>query len=74
MIHYLVPGAVDFTVDPKRLSSALSQVSLMDVMSEQQLAGLLREAAVAEVSVFDVVDDVRREVGQGSVLGQERGA
>ena len=32
--------AVDFTVDPKRLASALKQVSLMDVVSDKSLAGL----------------------------------
>jgi hypothetical protein len=32
--------AVDFTVDPKRLASGLSQVSLMDVVSDEQLAAL----------------------------------
>ena len=35
-----LPHAVDFTVDPKRLASGLNQVSLMDVVSSQQLAGL----------------------------------
>ncbi|MCY1074687.1 hypothetical protein [Archangium lansingense] len=35
-----LPHAVDFTVDPKRLASGLNQVSLMDVVSDQQLAGL----------------------------------
>jgi hypothetical protein len=33
-----LPHAVDFTVDPKRLSRGLNQVSLMDVVSQQQLA------------------------------------
>ncbi|AKJ00702.1 hypothetical protein ATI61_120101 [Archangium gephyra] len=35
-----LPHAVDFTVDPKRLANGLNQVSLMDVVSDQQLAGL----------------------------------
>ncbi|MFE8595360.1 hypothetical protein [Archangium violaceum] len=35
-----LPHAVDFTVEPKRLASGLNQVSLMDVVSDQQLAGL----------------------------------
>ncbi|HSP80401.1 MAG TPA: hypothetical protein VLQ93_17855 [Myxococcaceae bacterium] len=35
-----LPHAVDFTVDPRRLARGLSQVSLMDVVSDQQLAGL----------------------------------
>ncbi|PTL76475.1 hypothetical protein [Vitiosangium sp. GDMCC 1.1324] len=35
-----LPHAVDFTVDPKRLASGLNQVSLMDVVSDQQLAGI----------------------------------
>lgn len=35
-----LPHAVDFTVDPKRLASGLNQVSLLDVVSDQQLAGL----------------------------------
>jgi hypothetical protein len=34
------PHAVDFTVDPKRLARGLNQVSLMDVVSEQQLAAM----------------------------------
>ncbi|WP_309890463.1 hypothetical protein [Archangium sp.] len=34
------PHAVDFTVDPKRLARGLKQVSLMDVVSEQQLAAM----------------------------------
>lgn len=42
-----LPHAVDFTLDPKKLARGLSQVSLMDVMSNQQLAGLF--AASAEV-------------------------
>jgi hypothetical protein len=35
-----LPHAVDFTVDPKRLASGLKQVSLMDVVNNQQLAGI----------------------------------
>lgn len=35
-----LPHAVDFTVDPRRLARGLSQVSLMDVVSDQELAGL----------------------------------
>ncbi len=38
---------MDFTADPKKVARALSQVSLMDIMSNQQLAGLF--AASAEV-------------------------
>jgi hypothetical protein len=34
------PHAVDFTVEPKRLARGLNQVSLMDVVNDQQLAGL----------------------------------
>jgi hypothetical protein len=34
------PHAVDFTVDPKRLARGLNQVSLMDVVSNEQLAGI----------------------------------
>jgi hypothetical protein len=36
-----LPHAVDFTADPKKVARALSQVSLMDVMSNPQLASLL---------------------------------
>ena len=32
--------AVDFTVDPRRLANGLKQVSLMDVVGDQHLAGL----------------------------------
>jgi hypothetical protein len=32
--------AVDFTLDPKRVSRGLAQVSLMDVMKDKKLAGL----------------------------------
>ncbi|WP_225413322.1 hypothetical protein [Stigmatella hybrida] len=35
-----LPRAVDFTADPKRMAAALSQVSLMDIVSDQQLAAL----------------------------------
>jgi hypothetical protein len=35
-----LPHAVEFTVDPKRLARGLNQVSLMDVVSDQQLAGI----------------------------------
>lgn len=35
-----LPHAVDFTLDPKKVARALSQVSLMDIMSNQQLASL----------------------------------
>jgi hypothetical protein len=35
-----LPHAVDFTVDPKRLASGLNQVSLMDVVSNERLAGI----------------------------------
>jgi hypothetical protein len=42
-----LPHAVDFTVDPKKVARGLSQVSLMDIVSNQQLAGLF--AASAEV-------------------------
>ena len=40
-----LPHAVDFTADPKRVARALSQVSLMDVMSNQQLAALFAMSA-----------------------------
>jgi hypothetical protein len=40
-----LPHAVDFTADPKQVSRALSQVSLMDVMANQQLAGLFAVSA-----------------------------
>ena len=33
-----LPHAVDFTVDPKRLARGLNQVSLMDIVNDQQLA------------------------------------
>ncbi|HEX8704062.1 MAG TPA: hypothetical protein VF815_34840 [Myxococcaceae bacterium] len=36
-----LPHAVDFTADPKKVARALSQVSLMDIMSNPQLSGLL---------------------------------
>jgi hypothetical protein len=36
-----LPHAVDFTVDPKKVARGLSQVSLMDVMGNQVLAGLM---------------------------------
>ena len=39
--------AVDFTLDPKKVARALSQVSLMDVMGDDHLAGMF--AASAEV-------------------------
>jgi hypothetical protein len=32
--------AVDFTLDPKRVSQGLAQVSLMDVMKDKQMAGI----------------------------------
>ncbi|MDC0713456.1 hypothetical protein POL68_33640 [Stigmatella sp. ncwal1] len=35
-----LPRAVDFTVDPKRVAAALSQVSLMDIVSDQQFAAI----------------------------------
>ena len=35
-----LPHAVDFTMDPKRLSRGLNQVSLMDVVSQQELAAI----------------------------------
>lgn len=35
-----LPHAVDFIVDPKKLASALKQVSLMDVVSDKSMAGL----------------------------------
>ncbi len=40
-----LPHAVDFIVDPKRVARGLSQVSLMDVMGSQQLAGLFAVSA-----------------------------
>ena len=40
-----LPHAVDFTVEPKRVARALSQVSLMDVMGNQQLAPLFAVSA-----------------------------
>ena len=40
-----LPHAVEFTVDPKKVARALSQVSLMDVMGSQQLAGLFAVSA-----------------------------
>ncbi|WP_224242179.1 hypothetical protein [Hyalangium gracile] len=40
-----LPHAVDFTADPKRAARALSQVSLLDIMSNQQLAGLFAMSA-----------------------------
>ncbi len=40
-----LPHAVDFTADPKRMARALSQVSLMDVMANQQLAALFAMSA-----------------------------
>jgi hypothetical protein len=40
-----LPHAVDFTADPKKVARALSQVSLMDVMGSQQLAGLFAVSA-----------------------------
>jgi hypothetical protein len=40
-----LPHAVDFTVDPKKVARGLSQVSLMDVMGSQQLAGLFAVSA-----------------------------
>jgi hypothetical protein len=40
-----LPHAVDFTVDPKKVARGLSQVSLMDIVSNQQLAGLFAMSA-----------------------------
>jgi hypothetical protein len=40
-----LPHAVDFTLDPKKVARGLSQVSLMDIMSNQQLAGLFAMSA-----------------------------
>jgi hypothetical protein len=40
-----LPHAVDFTVDPKKVARGLSQVSFMDVMGNQVLAGLLFASA-----------------------------
>jgi hypothetical protein len=40
-----LPHAVDFTVDPKKVARGLSQVSLMDVMGNQVLTGLLLASA-----------------------------
>ncbi len=42
-----LPHAVDFTLDPKKVARGLAQVSITDIMSSQQLAGLF--AASAEV-------------------------
>jgi hypothetical protein len=40
-----LPHAVDFTADPKKVARGLSQVSLMDIMGSQQLAGLFAMSA-----------------------------
>lgn len=40
-----LPHAVDFIADPKRVARGLSQVSLMDIMSNEQLAGLFAMSA-----------------------------
>lgn len=40
-----LPHAVDFTADPKKVARGLSQVSLMDIMGNQQLAGLFAASA-----------------------------
>jgi hypothetical protein len=38
---------MDFTMDPKKVARGLSQVSLIDIMSNQQLAGLFAASAEA---------------------------
>lgn len=40
-----LPHAVDFTADPKKVARGLSQVSLIDIMTNQQLAGLFAASA-----------------------------
>ena len=40
-----LPRAAEFTVDPKQVARGLSQVSLLDIMSDQQLAGLFALSA-----------------------------
>lgn len=40
-----LPHAVDFTMDPRKVARSLSQVSLLDVMGNQQLAGLFAMSA-----------------------------
>jgi hypothetical protein len=42
-----LPHAMDFTMDPKKVARGLSQVSLIDIMSNQQLAGLFAASAEA---------------------------
>ncbi|HYI00535.1 hypothetical protein [Hyalangium sp.] len=42
-----LPHAVDFTADPKKVARGLSQVSLIDIMSNQQLVGLFAMSAEA---------------------------
>jgi hypothetical protein len=42
-----LPHAVDFTADPKKVARGLSQVSLMDIMANQQLASLFAMSAEA---------------------------
>ncbi|MBN1208413.1 MAG: hypothetical protein JXB05_26370 [Myxococcaceae bacterium] len=39
------PHAVDFTADPRKVARGLNQVSLLDIMSNQQLAGLFAMSA-----------------------------
>jgi hypothetical protein len=40
-----LPHAVDFTLDPKKVARALNQVSLMDIVGNQQLIGLFTASA-----------------------------
>lgn len=40
-----LPRPAEFTVDPKLVARGLSQVSLMDIMSDEQLAGLFAMSA-----------------------------
>jgi len=40
-----LPHAVDFTADPRKVSRGLSQVSLLDIMGDQQLASLFAMSA-----------------------------
>jgi hypothetical protein len=40
-----LPHAVDFTANPKKVASGINQVSLLDIMSNQQLAGLFAMSA-----------------------------
>ena len=63
--------AVDFTADPKKVARGLSQVSLMDIMANPQLASLLAETDLTEIKVEK--GDLRIRVARSAAVGRLRG-